>query len=133
MDQGSPEIAKPPGVMRTHGWADYALIDSGGRKLERYGQYTVIRPEPQCMWAPSLPQELWDAADAIFDPTDEEDAGRWRFKAQPRDSSADGLGRGASSRRASPPSGIWPSSPSKPPTGLGWTSGSASAGTSPRC
>jgi 23S rRNA (cytosine1962-C5)-methyltransferase len=86
MDQGSPEIAKPPGVMRTHGWADYALIDSGGgRKLERYGQYTVIRPEPQCMWAPTLPQELWDAADATFDPTDEEDAGRWRFKAQPRD------------------------------------------------
>lgn len=83
---GPPEIAKPPGVMRTVGWDDYALLDSGnGRKLERYGPYTVIRPEPQCMWAPSLPEEVWDAADAIFDPTDEEDAGRWRFKAQPKD------------------------------------------------
>jgi len=79
-----PTVADAPGVMRTEGWADYALLDSGdGRKLERYGRYTVIRPEPQCLWAPKRP-ELWDEADAVFDPTDEEDAGRWRFKGQPQ-------------------------------------------------
>lgn len=78
-----PTVADAPGVMRTEGWADYALLDSGdGRKLERYGPYTVIRPEPQCLWTPRRP-ELWDQADAVFDPTDEEDAGRWRFKGQP--------------------------------------------------
>ena len=34
-------------------WADYGLIDSGhGRKLERYGRFRFIRPEPQAMWAP---------------------------------------------------------------------------------
>jgi 23S rRNA (cytosine1962-C5)-methyltransferase len=78
-----PTVADAPGVMRTEGWADYALLDSGdGRKLERYGRYTVIRPEPQCLWTPRRP-ELWDQADAVFDPTDEEDAGRWRFKGQP--------------------------------------------------
>jgi 23S rRNA (cytosine1962-C5)-methyltransferase len=34
-------------------WADYGLVDSGhGRKLERYGRYRFIRPEPQAMWAP---------------------------------------------------------------------------------
>jgi 23S rRNA (cytosine1962-C5)-methyltransferase len=67
--------------MRTTGWADYALLDSGnGRKLERYGPYTVVRPEPQCLWTPRLPTSAWDAADAIFDPSDEEDAGRWRFR-----------------------------------------------------
>jgi 23S rRNA (cytosine1962-C5)-methyltransferase len=70
--------------MRTTGWADYGLLDSGGgRKLERYGPYTVVRPEPQAMWTPRLAAARWDAADAVFDPADEEDAGRWRF-GQPR-------------------------------------------------
>ena len=74
-----PVLATAPEAMRTLGWADYALLDSGGgRKLERYGPYTVIRPEPQCLWTPRLPPEAWDAADAVFDPADEDDAGRWR-------------------------------------------------------
>ena len=78
-----PTIAPESAVMRTVGWRDYALLDSGnGRKLERYGPYTVVRPEPQCLWTPRLPASAWDEADAVFDPTDEEDAGRWRFKGQ---------------------------------------------------
>ena len=65
--------------MRTAGWADYQLIDSGaGRKLERYGPFKVARPEPQCLWRPRLDEAAWNA-DAAFDPSDEEDAGRWRF------------------------------------------------------
>ena len=51
-----PIIADTPALMRTTGWADYALVDSGGgRKLERYGPYHVVRPEPQCLWTPRLP------------------------------------------------------------------------------
>lgn len=84
MSAADPRVAETPGVMRTRGWADYALLDSGhGRKLERYGRFSVVRPEPQCLWSPALPTEVWDAADAVFDPTDEEDAGRWKLKAQP--------------------------------------------------
>lgn len=80
------ETAAEALVMRTRGWGDYALLDSGsGRKLERYGPYTVVRPEPQCLWTPRLPESAWAGADAVFDPTDEEDAGRWRFKGQPRE------------------------------------------------
>ena len=76
-----PLVAGRPDVMRTEGWADYALLDSGGgRKLERYGPYRVVRPEPQCLWSPRLPDADWLSADAVFDPSDEEDAGRWRFK-----------------------------------------------------
>lgn len=72
--------------MRTTGWGDYALIDSGGgRKLERYGPYTVVRPEPQCLWTPKLDEATWSKADAVFDPSDEEDAGRWRFKGKPKE------------------------------------------------
>ena len=34
-------------------WPDYELIDSGdNRKLERFGSFTVIRPETQAIWGP---------------------------------------------------------------------------------
>jgi 23S rRNA (cytosine1962-C5)-methyltransferase len=79
----APAIAETPRVMRTGGWDDYALIDSGGgRKLERYGALSVVRPEPQCLWAPALEEARWTGADAIFDPEGEEDDGRWRFARQ---------------------------------------------------
>jgi 23S rRNA (cytosine1962-C5)-methyltransferase len=57
-------------------WKDWGLVDCGnGRKLERYGQFTVVRPEPQAMWAPA--GEDWDP-DATFVPgSDEEGGGRW--------------------------------------------------------
>jgi 23S rRNA (cytosine1962-C5)-methyltransferase len=78
----APIVAPDAETMRTRAWDDYALIDSGdGRKLERYGRFTVVRPEPQCFWAPRRP-DLWAGADAVFDPTaaeDDEDAGRWRL------------------------------------------------------
>ncbi|MBS0361699.1 MAG: class I SAM-dependent methyltransferase [Proteobacteria bacterium] len=90
MSGAEPEVAELPSVMRTRGWADYGLVDSGhGRKLERYGRFSVVRPEPQCLWTPALPAARWDAADAVFDPTDEEDAGRWKLKGP-----AAGLGNG---------------------------------------
>lgn len=80
MSAGDPEVADAPGVMRTRGWADYALIDSGGgRKLERYGPYRVVRPEPQCLWTPRLAAPEWAAADAVFDPDGDDDAGRWKL------------------------------------------------------
>lgn len=87
MTTPAPVVAELPGAMRTTGWADYALLDSGaGRKLERYGPYTVVRPEPQAMWAPRLPDDVWAKADAVFDPSDEEDAGKWRFRGKPKES-----------------------------------------------
>ncbi len=75
-----PRVADAPTLLSTRSWSDYALIDSGdGRKLERYGPFRVIRPEPQCLWGPALPVSDWEKADAVFDPTDEEEEGRWRF------------------------------------------------------
>ena len=56
MSKSAPVVADLPGAMRTVGWADYALLDSGGgRKLERYGPYTVVRPEPQAIVQPTWP------------------------------------------------------------------------------
>jgi 23S rRNA (cytosine1962-C5)-methyltransferase len=59
-------------------WADYGLVDSGhGRKLERYGRFRFIRPEPQALWTPAGSD--W-SADAEFVPgSDEDGGGRWRF------------------------------------------------------
>ena len=75
-----PALASSPQTLRTTGWRDYELLDSGcGRKLERYGGVVVVRPEPQCFWRPTLPEARWAAADAVFDPTDEEDDGNWRL------------------------------------------------------
>ncbi|MFI4934615.1 MAG: class I SAM-dependent methyltransferase [Caulobacterales bacterium] len=77
--RAGPLLAETPLVLRTTAWADYGLIDSGsGRKLERYGPIRVVRPEPQCLWRPALSDDVWAKADATFDPTDEEDDGRWR-------------------------------------------------------
>lgn len=41
-------------------WKDYELIDSGNfMKLERFGDYITIRPEPQAVWDPTLPGREW--------------------------------------------------------------------------
>ncbi len=48
-------LVRDPVLLTGEGWDDYALLDSGhGRKLERYGDYRFIRPEPQAMWTPRL-------------------------------------------------------------------------------
>ena len=80
-----PGEARELSTLIAEPWPDYALLDSGhGRKLERYGRYRFVRPEPQAMWAPAA--AAWDA-DAEFVPaSDEEGGGRWRFdRPVPRD------------------------------------------------
>lgn len=62
-------------------WADYELLDSGdNRKLERYGQYLLIRPETQAVWQPLHP-ELWKGAHAEFAWAG--GRGSWRAKGMP--------------------------------------------------
>lgn len=42
-------------------WKDYELLDSGdGLKLERFGQYVTIRPEPQALWDRRLSASDWE-------------------------------------------------------------------------
>jgi 23S rRNA (cytosine1962-C5)-methyltransferase len=41
-------------------WKDYELIDSGNfEKLERFGKYILIRPEPQAIWQRVLDEAEW--------------------------------------------------------------------------
>lgn len=45
----------------------YELIDSGSEeKLERFGQYTLSRPDPNAVWPKKLSNSTWNNADAIF-------------------------------------------------------------------
>ncbi|MBS1680381.1 MAG: class I SAM-dependent methyltransferase [Bacteroidetes bacterium] len=42
-------------------WNDYELIDSGdGEKLERFGKYFLIRPEPQAIWQKNKTEAEWN-------------------------------------------------------------------------
>ena len=43
-------------------WQDYQLIDSGDfEKLERFGEYVLIRPEPQAIWKRQLSDAEWNS------------------------------------------------------------------------
>jgi len=77
------------------GWKAYELIDSGNfEKLERFGDYTLVRPEPQAIWEPSLDHSQWQQkADAYFHREQkekyrfgEETNGGWKKKAKMPDS-----------------------------------------------
>ena len=53
---------------------DYELIDSGdGRKYERFGNVSLVRPCSQALWRPENP-EMWNRSTATFD---REDGNRW--------------------------------------------------------
>ena len=57
-----------PELLTPAEWKDYELVDSGDfEKLERFGQWITVRPEPQAIWHKSLPETEWNRlADAVF-------------------------------------------------------------------
>jgi 23S rRNA (cytosine1962-C5)-methyltransferase len=62
-------------------WEEYALEDSGeGRKLERFGKYALVRPEPQAKWTAKLGAARWDAADGEFMKGRAGRTGEWKFR-----------------------------------------------------
>lgn len=57
-------------VLSTKGFPDYELLDTGnGKRLERFGKYRLVRPDPQIIWRPHLVKSAWENVDAVFDPT----------------------------------------------------------------
>ena len=79
--EGAKPAERLPVILETAGSDQYRLIDSGaGEKLEQYGPYRIVRPEAQALWQRSLPDSIWDKADALFTgDTDEDGMGRWKF------------------------------------------------------
>lgn len=66
-------------------WKDYELIDSGNfEKLERFGKYVLIRPEPKALWEKTLSEREWQSmahtkftTGAGFGKSGKEDSGTW--------------------------------------------------------
>lgn len=55
-------------ILQTKGFKDYELLDSGnGLRLERFGCYIILKPDPQAIWNQSLPISEWEKADAKFE------------------------------------------------------------------
>jgi len=53
------------------GWKDYELLDcSSGQRLERWGTYILIRPDPVVVWKGERSSEYWDKPDAVYHRSD---------------------------------------------------------------
>ncbi len=65
-------------ILSTPGWSEYQLLDSGeGYRLEQFGSFRLVRPDPQIIWKRSLPPKEWEKADATFEKEDTREAG-WK-------------------------------------------------------
>lgn len=59
---------------------NYELIDSGeGRRLEKFGNFLLDRPDPQIIWRKNLPPEKWLEANAFYKRITE-DKGEWEIR-----------------------------------------------------
>ena len=48
-------------------WKDYEVLDtSAGEKLERWGKYILVRPDPQVIWNTPKDDPLWRKYDARY-------------------------------------------------------------------
>jgi 23S rRNA (cytosine1962-C5)-methyltransferase len=60
-------------------WKDYQLIDCGNfEKLERFGKYVTIRPEPQAVWDKSLSEKEWNAKATVKFESKSSSSGTWK-------------------------------------------------------
>ncbi len=60
-------------------WTDYKVLDTAdGEKLERWGDYTLIRPDPQVIWHKNKKSNLWERPNAHYFRS-ASGGGEWKF------------------------------------------------------
>ena len=60
-------------------WKDYEVIDtSGGEKLERWGNYLLVRPDPQVIWTSEQKNRGWRRPNAHYHRS-KKGGGEWEF------------------------------------------------------
>jgi 23S rRNA (cytosine1962-C5)-methyltransferase len=66
-------------LLTPQNFKDYELIDVGGfEKLERFGQFITIRPEPQAVWDKSLSNAEWEKRAHIKFISRSSSSGEWK-------------------------------------------------------
>ena len=61
-------------------WEDYKIIDmANGQKLEKWGSYTLSRPDPQIVWKNKSYPEEWKKTDAVYSRS-KTGGGSWNYK-----------------------------------------------------
>lgn len=74
-----PEIITAPSLLTASDWQDYQLLDAGdGMKCERWGSYTLVRPDPQIIW-PKHGSKTWTGWDAFYHRS-EKGGGSWEYR-----------------------------------------------------
>lgn len=67
-------------------WKDYEILDmANGEKLERWGEYLLVRPDPQIIWKKKTFPKLWDGANAKYHRS-KQGGGNWEYKKKLPDS-----------------------------------------------
>lgn len=66
-------------------WKDYEVIDtSGGEKLERWGKYILLRPDPQVIWNTPKEAKEWKALNGHYHRSSR-GGGEWEFHNLPEE------------------------------------------------
>ncbi|MCM1192179.1 MAG: class I SAM-dependent methyltransferase [Butyrivibrio sp.] len=64
-------------------WTDYEVLDaSGGEKLERWGDYILVRPDPQVIWNTPRKHPGWNSRNAHYHRS-AKGGGEWEFFSLP--------------------------------------------------
>lgn len=65
-------------------WKDYEIIDcSGGEKLERWGEYILVRPDPQVIWDTPKIDKGWKRRNGHYHRS-KKGGGEWEFFSLPK-------------------------------------------------
>ncbi len=66
-------------MLLAENWKDYRLLDtSGGEKLEKWGNVTLVRPDPQVIWN-TKKDSAWQQADAYYHRSNQ-GGGKWEYR-----------------------------------------------------
>ncbi len=64
-------------------WKDFGILDCGdGEKVEHWGDYILVRPDPQAIWKKSDPKKNWKTAHAVYNRSNT-GGGKWSVKNLP--------------------------------------------------
>ena len=72
-------------MFQNNDWIDYELLDAtDGERLERWGEYILVRPDPQVIWHSPRRHPLWKKAHGVYRRS-KSGGGSWVVSKMPED------------------------------------------------